>query len=136
MKTAIFCLSLLLGISACNSNDDTQGSDSPSNTTDQPKDQPGVQKPAASDNPEIQKGLELVASTGCFQCHNVSDKLVGPAYADVSDRYKGQPGNIDTLVHRIVNGSVGKWGTIPMPPNAVSKEDARAMAAYILSLQK
>ena len=90
-----------------------------------------------SENPDYQQGLALVGKSDCFSCHNVSAKLVGPAYADVAKRYASEPVNVDTLAMRIINGSKGHWDT-PDTMTAhkdLSPDDARAMVKYVLTLK-
>ena len=85
-------------------------------------------------HPDYAKGFELVANSDCFSCHKISEKFVGPAYSDVAAKYAGQPDVIDTLANRIINGSVGHWGQVPMLPHStLSLEDARAMVKYVLT---
>ena len=91
----------------------------------------------ATKHPDYQKGFDLVANSDCFTCHNVGEKLVGPAYMEVAKRYAGQEGAADTLAHSIIRGSIGKWGQVQMTPHAnLSEEDAKAMAKYILTLNQ
>ncbi|MGV3509232.1 MAG: c-type cytochrome, partial [Sphingobacteriaceae bacterium] len=61
---------------------------------------------------------------------------IGPAYVDVAAKYEATEENISMLANSVMKGSSGKWGEIPMPPNAVSEEDAKALVTYILSLKK
>ena len=38
---------------------------------------------------------------------------------------------------KVINGGVGAWGEIPMPPHAaLSLEDAKDMVSYVLLLKK
>jgi len=83
--------------------------------------------PAAADE-------ALAKSKGCTACHDVKKKLVGPAYADVAKKYKGDAKAEETMVASILKGSNGKYGPIPMPPNKVSEDEARKLAAWIRSL--
>jgi cytochrome c len=72
---------------------------------------------------------------GCFACHAVDKKLVGPAYKDVAAKFKGQPGAAEELAGKVRNGSKGVWGPIPMPANPVAKisdDDLKASIAWIL----
>ena len=61
-------------------------------------------------------------------------KLVGPPYAEVAKKYKADKAGAATMQASIVKGSQGKWGAIPMPPNKVSDEEAKKLAAWILTL--
>jgi cytochrome c len=72
---------------------------------------------------------------GCLACHAVDTKLVGPAYKDVAEKYKGQADAPDKLFAKVRRGGTGVWGQIPMPPNPLpSDDDLHKMIKYILSL--
>jgi cytochrome c len=83
--------------------------------------------PAAADE-------AMAKAKGCTACHDVKKKLVGPAYADVAKKYKAQADGQATMVGSILKGSQGKWGPIPMPANKVTDDEAKKLAAWILTL--
>jgi cytochrome c len=70
----------------------------------------------------------------CFVCHEVAKKKIGPAYQDIAKKYKGNAKAAAILEEAIVKGSKGVWGPIPMPPQPKAAGDAKALAAWILSL--
>lgn len=77
--------------------------------------------------------LDVAKKNGCLACHSVDKKLVGPSWKDVAAKYKGH--KADELVASIKGGSKGKWGNVPMPPQAkVSDADAKTLADFILGL--
>ena len=76
----------------------------------------------------------LAKAKGCMACHSVKAKLVGPAYADVAKKYKSDKEAPGKLATSIVKGSSGKFGPIPMPPNKVTEDEAKKLAAWVLSL--
>lgn len=80
------------------------------------------------------KAQELAKSKNCLTCHMVDKKLVGPAFTDVAKKYKGDGGAVADLSNKVINGSSGIWGPIPMPPNPVSKEEAKTLVEWILTL--
>ena len=84
--------------------------------------------PAAADQ-------ALAQAKGCTACHDLKKKLVGPAYADVAKKYKGDAKGQETMVASILKGSQGKWGPIPMPPNKVTDDEAKKLAAWVLTVQ-
>ena len=85
---------------------------------------------------DTKKGEVLISKSDCFACHKVNEKLLGPAYHDVANKYPDTEANIDYLVKKIKSGGSGVWGAIPMSPHpALSDEDAEAMVHYILSLK-
>ncbi|MEJ5339189.1 MAG: c-type cytochrome [Aquificaceae bacterium] len=72
---------------------------------------------------------------GCFACHDINAKKVGPAFKDVAKRFAGQPNIEEELAKRIKNGGVGVWGQVPMPPQNVTEQEARDLARWVLSLK-
>jgi len=89
-------------------------------------------------NPDYQKGLELASKSDCFTCHTVDDKLTGPTYREVANKYASMPDTIVThLAGKIITGGSGVWGEIMMTPHpALSEADAEAIVRYILLLKK
>lgn len=81
-------------------------------------------------------GAKLIAGSDCLGCHKENEKLVGPAYVAVAEKYPDTEANIAMLAGRVINGGVGHWGQIPMSahPN-LSEADAREMVKYVLSLK-
>lgn len=76
----------------------------------------------------------LLRANGCLGRHAVDKKVVGPAYGDVAAKYKTHSNAQDTLVVPILNGGVGKWDGITMPPMpALSQAQAKALATYVLA---
>ena len=85
---------------------------------------------------EIEEGKAIMAKSDCMACHAIENKLVGPSYNSVSQKYLLDPASINRLSQKIINGGNGVWGTVPMPPHpAVSMADAEKMVKYILSLK-
>lgn len=82
-------------------------------------------------------GEGLVAKSDCSGCHATSQKVIGPAFVDVAAKYPSNGANISHLADVIIKGSKGTWGDLPMTahPN-LSKEDAKTMVTWILSLKK
>lgn len=81
------------------------------------------------------EGLVLIEGSDCLTCHKMDTKLVGPSYQEVADKYT--EGDLDMLADKIVNGGKGNWGEVPMSAHAgMSKENAKKMVAYILTLKK
>ena len=83
--------------------------------------------------PAAQASPALAQKYGCTGCHAAAAKLVGPAFRDVAEKYKGQPDAQTQVVNSIRNGGSGRWGEVPMPPQAdVKPADAQKLAAWIL----
>lgn len=78
--------------------------------------------------------MALATSKNCMACHAVDKKLVGPSYKDVAAKYAGQKDAVDMLAGKIIKGSAGVWGPIPMPANAqVNEADAKKLATWVLT---
>ena len=79
---------------------------------------------------------DLAKANGCFVCHTLDKKLVGPAYKDVAAKYKGNKEAVGNLVERLKKGGSGVWGPIPMPANSpkVSDADLKTLVEWVLSL--
>ncbi len=87
---------------------------------------------------DLAAGTELAKKSGCFACHSIETKRVGPAWNDVSTKYKGDAGAKDNLVKWIHTGGKGRWnlGTMPAYSPRVADADIDALAEFILSLKK
>lgn len=82
-------------------------------------------------------GVEIIAKSDCLVCHRLEEKLVGPAYRDVANRYSQTDENITRLITKLQKGGVGVWGDVPMLPHpGLSDQAAKNIILYILSLKK
>lgn len=76
----------------------------------------------------------------CLACHAVDKKVVGPAWKDVSAKYKGDKGAQEMLVTKVIKGGKGNWdkqtGGMAMTPHPAkpSKEEIEKIVAAILTL--
>jgi cytochrome c len=94
-----------------------------------------VHKSVASKQ-DIEDGKLLVSKSDCMGCHNVENKMVGPAYITIAQTYPLTDANVTTLSQKIIAGGSGKWGQIPMTPHpAITSPDAKKIVKYILSLK-
>ena len=83
----------------------------------------------------IAQGQALVDASDCKTCHHATNKIVGPAHAEVAKKYEFTKANVTMLADKIINGGSGVWGEIPMTAHTdISKGDAEKMAMYVLSL--
>ena len=95
--------------------------------------------------------VKLATGSGCMTCHHIEpgakgpDGLapIGPAWRDVSAKYKGQKDAADKLTRTVLAGSnpyeshwKGKVSGLAMPPNAVAikEADAKKLVNWILGL--
>ncbi len=99
-----------------------------------PQEQPKSEAPAGAQTAAVDAS-KLAQAKGCFACHDINTKKVGPAFKDVAKRFAGKPGIEEELTKRIKNGGVGTWGNVPMPPQNVTDEEAKQLAQWVLSLK-
>ncbi len=95
--------------------------------------------------------LKLANASGCMTCHHIEpgakgpDGLapIGPAWKDVSAKYKGVKGAEEQLTRTVLQGSnpyeshwKGKVSGLAMPPNhvAIKDADAKQLVKWILAL--
>lgn len=86
------------------------------------------------DSHGLVRGAEIAMDNGCFGCHTLSSKRVGPAYREIAARYRKESVSPETLSRKIKRGGSGVWGTVAMPANAISEEESDVLARWILSL--
>ena len=80
---------------------------------------------------------DIAKRNSCDACHTINKKLVGPAWVDISRKYKGDAAAKAMLANKIIKGSSGVWGAMPMPPNQkLSETEAAMLADFILGLTK
>jgi len=81
-----------------------------------------------------QRAFSIANSSDCLSCHAITKKVIGPAYRDVANKYKGDEGAPAHLVEKVKNGGSGVWGKFPMPahPN-VSDQDLKVVVDWILA---
>ncbi|NKN32794.1 c-type cytochrome [Marichromatium bheemlicum] len=85
--------------------------------------------------PLVNASPELAQQSGCMVCHQVDNKIIGPAYREVAAKYRDQPDAKVKLVAKVKQGGVGVWGDMPMPPNAhVSDADIETLVTWVLGL--
>ena len=81
------------------------------------------------------EGQRLIALSDCKSCHAPNKKIIGPAYASVSQKYKNSSTALSRLTEKVINGGNGVWGNVAMAAHPqLSKKDAGEMIKYILSL--
>jgi cytochrome c len=131
-KTLLIFGCVAIAMASCGNPDSKQEESSSTVTTTDTSSTTSTQAPA-----EMLPGEKLVATADCVGCHNRTQKVVGPAYIDIAAKYPSTPENIDKLAGVVIAGSSGTWGELPMTPHPnLSKEDAKSMVTWILSLKQ
>ena len=85
--------------------------------------------------PTYNFGKSLIAKSDCKACHQLNAKSVGPAFVEVSKRYKADKTAVNRLANKIIKGGGGVWGEHSMSAHPqISKPNAVEIVNYILSL--
>jgi cytochrome c len=80
-------------------------------------------------------GPKLIDQSGCLACHTINDKIIGPSFKMVAEKYTADKATIDKLVNKVYNGGKGVWGEEEMSPQShLSKEEIKKIVRYILGL--
>lgn len=82
---------------------------------------------------ELTAAQSAFSAYGCTSCHDASSRIVGPSLKEIAARYKGKKVSAE-VAKRIIEGSEGRWGTMPHPSNAaLDRADAALLARWILA---
>ncbi|REC47474.1 c-type cytochrome [Chryseobacterium pennipullorum] len=135
IPTAMILIWVLISMS-CSGKNETTPIPIPEPSTGQQAPQPVVTpEPVAITPVSDDPGFKLIEGADCLACHKIDAKVIGPSYQDVAAKYTES--DIDQLAQKIIEGGKGNWGDIPMTPHeGLSKDNAKQMVKYILSLKK
>lgn len=81
----------------------------------------------------------LAKKNNCTACHAIDKKVVGPAWMDVSKKYKGDASAEAKLITKVSKGGSGVWGSMPMPANdpaGTKQADIKELVQFVLGLAK
>jgi cytochrome c len=73
---------------------------------------------------------DLLARNSCTACHAPDRRTIGPGWAEIATRHAGKG---EYLAGKIQSGGSGVWGSMPMPPQQVSAEEAKTIADWLAS---
>ncbi len=84
-------------------------------------------------NEEEPKALTLLKRSTCFNCHASRSILIGPSFDRIASRYTYSEASVTALTEKVLHGSKGTWGEVPMPSNTdLQKEDVEVVVRWIL----
>lgn len=76
----------------------------------------------------------LSGTYGCMACHGMVRKQVGPGFAQISARYRGDAAAPARLAAKIREGSVGTWGRVIMPRQPkMTVAESETLARWVLA---
>lgn len=88
---------------------------------------------AAHASDDLSAAPEIARAHGCYSCHSASEKIVGPAFSSVAEKYAGDGDAVATLTQSIQMGSKGKWGRAGMPAHpSLSAQDLKLLTGWVL----
>jgi len=91
---------------------------------------------------------ELAKKNNCIACHAIDKNGIGPAWMEVSKKYKGVAQYTykgkeyalgEGLMLTVSKGGKGNWGSMPMPANDatdIKQPDIKKLVEFVLSLAK
>ncbi|BCN40997.1 hypothetical protein ALDI51_43160 [Alicycliphilus denitrificans] len=83
---------------------------------------------------DLAAATELAKANGCYSCHAAAEKIVGPAFASVAEKYAGDKDAAALLAQSIQMGSKGKWGRAAMPAHpSLSAQELKLLAGWVLA---
>lgn len=125
MKKIIFTTTVLLLASCSNKQESAVVTETVSRPTE------SAAPPAAPQH----AGKVLAEGSDCMSCHKTAEKFIGPSYSEIAAKYT--EADAEMLADKIIKGGSGNWGEVMMTPHPnMSREDAKKMVEYILTLKK
>jgi len=80
-------------------------------------------------------GKSLMMKSDCSTCHKVSETSIGPAFNKISSKYQKETKAAEYLVSKIIKGSSGVWGEVPMPAHPSMKEsEVKQIVEWVMSI--
>ncbi|MFA6920289.1 MAG: c-type cytochrome [Gallionella sp.] len=98
-----------------------------------------VTKTLVSGSVSDEKMPLLARENNCTACHSIDKRVVGPAWMDVSKKYKGDATAEARLIAKVSKGGAGVWGSMPMPANDASgkkQDQIKELVRFILGLAR
>ena len=82
--------------------------------------------------------MPAIGKAKCGACHTIDKKLVGPAWMDVSKKYKGDKEAASKMAANIAKGGEFGWKLGKMPPKGLGASDAevKTLSEFIAGLNK
>ena len=134
MKRNIILMVVIVLLAACGGGDTSKETKSETSTPSTSTD--ATSTGDITSNPDYKKGLAIEVKQDCATCHRIAEKIQGPSYREVANKYAGVDTAVDYLAKKIISGGSGVWGEIPMAPHpTLSMDEARALAKYVLLMK-
>jgi len=77
-------------------------------------------------------GLVMIKQNMCTACHGMEKKIIGPGFAEITAKYKGDPSAERHLIDVITNGGSGVWGGTMPAHGEIKAGNIKRMVDWIL----
>lgn len=85
----------------------------------------------------LEQVKKLAETRACTACHTIDEKGIGPAWMEISKKYKGDATAKAKLSEKVAKGGSGVWGETPMPANPeVTPAEMEKLVGFIMGLAK
>jgi cytochrome c len=82
---------------------------------------------------EDQMAFAVAKQNACLGCHASNEKIVGPSFRAIAQKYKDDPKAQFFLKNKIAKGGAGSWGVVPMPANTkLTDADLSLLTSWVL----
>ena len=78
-------------------------------------------------------GLDIINQYKCTTCHGMTKKVIGPGFAEITAKYKGDAKADAHLANVIKNGGSGVWGGSMPPHGHIKDDDIKKSVQWILT---
>jgi cytochrome c551/c552 len=90
----------------------------------------------------------VAKKNNCTACHAIYKRVVGPAWLEVSKKYKGvakftyaekEYPLLEGMMMKVSKGGSGSWGAMPMPANdaaGAKQAEIKELVTFVLGLEK
>lgn len=86
----------------------------------------------ATSAPADETAKQVATRYLCFGCHALAETRAGPSFMDVAERYGKRKDAVSYLFKELKDGSVGKWGSTPMPAEIAPEPDLKRIVQWVL----
>ena len=98
--------------------------------------EPPAQFPPKPEAAFDHRGRYWMEKSDCMTCHETDRRTVGPAFAEIAQKYPKEKTAIEYLIRKVQQGGSGVWGTAMMNPHPdLPENEIREMLNYIFSLK-
>ena len=77
----------------------------------------------------------MAQKNGCFACHSVKVKVLGPSFVEIAKKYESQSEARQFLIEKVKKGGSGNWGNVHMIAHPkISDQEIGVIIDWILKL--